>query len=276
MYDFMLGTREEIVADPRRYLLSVKRMLPRWANSLPDSEFHALIDLVAYQDRDRPVFVETGVGASTLLFLHYAMARGGHVYSWDLNGSKASFIRSVAAETLEPHHGRPISDHWTFVSAMSLAPHTGLAAVCQLTDRIDMSMHDSDHTWDTITGEIDSLLPSLADGAIVCVDDANQIYVHTYEPIVNMTRKKAGLPPIEPLADNRDEPHYKRLPSFFEKRFERVEYPKHSFAQRLQEDPFYAWYSADREGMGKLGMERLEDLEGRFVAVQLSGRRDNK
>ena len=59
MYDFMLGTREEIVADPRRYLLSVKRMLPRWANSLPDSEFHALIDLVAYQDRDRPVFVET-------------------------------------------------------------------------------------------------------------------------------------------------------------------------------------------------------------------------
>lgn len=273
MYDFILASPEEIAADPRHYLVSIKRMLPRWANSLPDSEFHALIDLVTLQDRDEPVFVETGVGASTLLFLHYAMARNGRVFSWDMNGSKASFIRSVAAETLEPYHGRPISDHWTFVSSMSLAPHTGLATVCEMTDRIDFSMHDSDHTWETITGEIDSIIPALVDGSIVCVDDANQIYIHTYEPIINMTRKKAGLPPIAPLEGNRGDPHYKNLPEYFARHFEQVERPKHSFAKRLGEDPFYSWYSADRQGMEKLGMERLDDLEGRFVAVQVSGRR---
>ena len=272
MFDFMLGDHAEIEADPRRFLLAIKRMLPRWANSLPDSEFHALIDLIETERRPEPIFVETGVGASSLLFLHYAMASGGKLYSWDMNGSKASFIRGVAVETLEPFHRKPITDHWVFVSSLSLSPHTGLAMLRQMTDRVDMTMHDSDHTWETITGEIDALIPCLGDGALVCVDDANQTFVHTYEPIINMTRKKAGLPSIAPIEGNRSEPHYKRLPAFLRKHFERVEPASSSFLERLQDDPFYNWYNADRAGMNAVGMERLDDLSGRFVAYKVSGR----
>jgi hypothetical protein len=271
MFDFMLGSREEISQDTRHFLVSIKRMLPRWANSLPDSEFHALIDLIELQDSPEPIFVETGVGASTLLFLHYAMARGGKVYSWDMNGSKASFIRSVAAETLEPYHKKALSEHWTFVGSMTLSPHTGLSILPELTSRVDLSMHDSDHTWDTISGEIAALIPCLCDGSIVCVDDANQTFIHTYEPIINITRRKIGLGPIAVQSNNLGEPHYKRLPTFLERHFKNVTVLPTSFEERLKDDPYYSWYSADREAMGNVGMERLDDLAGRFIAMRVAG-----
>lgn len=270
MFDFYLGDRSEIDDDPRGFLVAIKRMLPRWANSLPDSEFHALFDLMSEMPPRGPVFVETGVGASTILFLHFAMSRGGRLYSWDMNGSKASYIRGVAAETLEMYHRKPLADHWVFLNSMSLSPHAGLPILPELTDRVDMSMHDSDHTWETISGEISSILTCLCDGSIICVDDANQTAIHTYEPIVNMTRKKVGLGPIGPLEGNHAEPHYKRLPAYLERFFETVEVVSTSFASRLGQDPFYSWYSADRAGMDSVGMEKLDDLHGRFIALRVA------
>ena len=47
MYDFCLGDKDEIMADEEGYLLSVKRMLPRWLNSIPDSEFIAIHRLLS-------------------------------------------------------------------------------------------------------------------------------------------------------------------------------------------------------------------------------------
>ena len=47
MYDFYFGKKEDIDNDPRKYLLTIKRMLPRWCNSIPDSEFVALYDAVS-------------------------------------------------------------------------------------------------------------------------------------------------------------------------------------------------------------------------------------
>ncbi len=58
MYDFWFGSRDEICANEERYLLFVKRMLPRWSNSIPDSEYLAIHLL--YQ---RSIFVD-GVQSS--------------------------------------------------------------------------------------------------------------------------------------------------------------------------------------------------------------------
>lgn len=71
MYDFMLGTKEEIQSHEKDFLVAVKRMLPRWLNSIPDSEFISICDLAdsqgeKYSNNEKMVFVETGVGASTL------------------------------------------------------------------------------------------------------------------------------------------------------------------------------------------------------------------
>ena len=47
MYDFYFGTRDHIRKDPRKFLLAIKRMLPRWCNSIPDSEYLALYDCLS-------------------------------------------------------------------------------------------------------------------------------------------------------------------------------------------------------------------------------------
>ncbi|MCM1038205.1 MAG: hypothetical protein NC434_02700 [Ruminococcus sp.] len=49
MYDFILGDKETIIKnteEEKKFLLSVKRMLPRWCNSIPDSEFLAIYDVL--------------------------------------------------------------------------------------------------------------------------------------------------------------------------------------------------------------------------------------
>ena len=65
MYDFWFGTHDEICADEEKYLLFVKRMLPRWSNSIPDSEYLAIHHALSTLDLGGrcPVVVETGVGA---------------------------------------------------------------------------------------------------------------------------------------------------------------------------------------------------------------------
>lgn len=274
MYNFYYGTRATIRKDPLRFLLAVKRALPRFANSLPDSAFTHLFDLLSTTvTTRRPVFVETGVGSSTLLLIYFAMLRGGHVLSWDTNSAKASLVRQACADAIEPYFGLSISKHWTFVSSDSLSPHTGLPILPQLAKKVDLSVHDSDHTWATIKGEIEAVVPLLSDGAVVCVDDANQTSVHTYEPIINVTRRKLNLPPIQPLPGNQGVPHYEQIPVLLARHFSGVLLRRGDFDAYLKNDIYYAWYEVDRASMGEVGMERFKTLKGRFGAWQVTKRR---
>ena len=273
MYDLYLGSPAEIRADIRKYLLAVKRMLPRWANSLPDSEFQTVQDLIESRlPHKNPVFVETGIGATTILLLHYAMERDGRLISWDMNGSKASFLRTVAVETLEGLHRKSIAAHWTFVHSSSTSPYTGMPIIGELADRVTLSHHDSDHTWETISGEIGALLPLFEEGGIVCVDDANQVYQTTYEPIINMTRRKLGLGPIAAIPGNTGRPHIERIAELVKREFAVVEDLSVGFEGKLANDLYYSWYSVDRQQMDRVGMERMKELKARFAAYRLSKR----
>jgi hypothetical protein len=246
MYNFYLGGRADIARDTRSFLIAVKRMLPRWANSLPDPEYNVLIDLLGGLRAKKPVFVETGVGASTLALIHFAMAKCGHVYSWDMNSAKGSFVRSVCADTLEPFHRKSIAAHWTFVSSGSLEPHTGLGVLRELTKRVDFTLHDSDHTWNNVRGEIEAVMSLLGPGALVCVDDANQDMVHTYEPIINVTRRKLGLDPIKPLRGNRGRPLFERVPQLLASRFSQIEAVATEMEKYIARDLYYPWYQLKR------------------------------
>lgn len=273
MYNFYFGDRETILNDEIRYLTAVKRNLPRWLNSLPDSEFVALIKLVEERgQKNKPVFVDTGIGASTIALVYLAMKYDGRVVSWDMNSEKASALHQVCSETICQVHGKALTSHWTFVHSSSLDPYTGVGVLGDLVDHVDLSIHDSDHTWKTISGEIAGVLTYINDGGVVCVDDANQVYEHTYEPIVTMQRRKIGLGPIDPIPGNRAEPHYIRIPKMLGESFGDVKDLSGVFDELFDEDLYYRWYNTDRANMNDMGMERFEDLKRRFVAYQVSNR----
>ena len=46
MYDFYFTDKKNIQKDPEKFLIFVKRLLPRWANGIPDSECIAIFRLL--------------------------------------------------------------------------------------------------------------------------------------------------------------------------------------------------------------------------------------
>ncbi len=274
MYDFYFGSREKIESDQERYLLFIKRMLPRWTNSIPDSEYLALHHLLAAADFEgrRPVFVETGVGASSIPLLHHAFKNEGVLYSWDMNGLKGAYLRGVMTDTLAAHHEKALTRHWKFIAYNSHSAGAGLPILGELGVQVDFCFLDSEHTRDVLLGEVERLQPFLRDGAVVAIDDANYDYVHTNTAYVNMVRKKVGLGPLEDPPGNRGKVFYQDVEDFLKTRWKQVEHLSDTYKTSYRSDLFWSYYDADRQAMGEQGMEKLGALEHRFDSWRVRGR----
>jgi hypothetical protein len=276
MYDFYLGSAEAIANDESRYLISVKRMMPRWINSLPDSEFLALAAVLdaqgaAARDAGRSfVAVETGAGASTLALAFYAMKYDGTALSWDMNAAKGSAIRQVAVETMADHFGRHVNAHWRLVASDSLSPYLGLPVLPDLVDHVDVSFHDSEHTWRVLGAELEAVFPEMADGGVVALDDANMAWEHTNVAYVNTFRRKLGLGDVPPIEGNEGEPFHARAARLMDERFERVEHLPDVYKQRYREDPYFAYFNAEFDINVALG-DYDEGLEHRFDSWRVGG-----
>jgi hypothetical protein len=278
MYDFYFGSPDEIARDEIKFLISIKRMMPRWINSIPDTEFIALAKLYDEQGSRLPpggrlVLVETGAGASTLVSAFYALKYDGLAFSWDYNGEKGSHIRTVCNETMANYFHKHVDEHWKLVAHDSLSPYLGLAVLSDLVDHVDVFFHDSEHVWQTVRGELEAVTPLLRDGAIVALDDANQDFLHTNIAYINTFRKKLGLAPVPRAEGNLSEPFYIETERFLQQCWHQVEYLPDLYKQSFRTDPYFAYYDSELEIKASLGTERMERLEHRFDSWRVSGRR---
>lgn len=274
MYDFYFGSREDIQANQAKYLIFVKRMLPRWVNSIPDSEYLAIHNALNTLDLEgrTPVIAETGIGASTIPLVNYVMKHNGVLFSWDINGSKGAFLRSVLTDTLAAHYGKSLFDHWKFIAYSSLSEQLGIDVLGELRVQVDFCFLDSEHTRDVLLGELTRLNPYLRNNAIVAIDDANYSYIHTNISYINMFRKKLGLPPAAAPANNTCAPFYQEVETYLRENWMSVDYLKDTYKLEYQRDIFWTYYSSDREVMGKQGMEHIDALDHRFDSWRVSGR----
>jgi hypothetical protein len=276
MYDFYFGTHDEIARDEIKFLIAIKRMMPRWINSIPDTEFMALAKLLDEQGAaatHKPVFIETGAGASSLAMAFYALKYGGVAYSWDLNAEKGSHIRTVCNETMGIYFQKLVDQHWKLVAFNSLSPQLGLPVLIDLVDYVDLFFHDSEHIWETVQHELHSINPLLGEGAVVALDDANQDYLHTNTAYINTMRRKLGLPGLPRAAENITEPFYLQTERFLQDHWKQVNYLPDLYKQKFRTDPYFAYYDAEFEIKASLGTERLEKLEHRFDSWRVAGRR---
>jgi hypothetical protein len=275
MYDFYLGTKEDIKNDEIKYLISVKRMMPRWVNSLPDTEFIALAKLLDKKGAEKgndeqPVFVETGAGASSLAFAFYALKYNGIAFSWDLNSEKGSIIRTVCTETMGNYFGKHIDNHWKLIAFNSLSPYLGLPILNEMVDHVDLFFHDSEHIWTTIKQEIETIIPLLLDGSIVALDDANLTFMHTNLGYINIFRKKLGLKQAQWPDDNNCEPFYSETKTLLEKYFNIVESLNDVYKEGYKNDPYYEYYNAEFSFNKDAGAVRSEELDHRFDSWQIA------
>lgn len=279
MYDFYFGSDESIKKNEIKFLISIKRMMPRWVNSLPDSEFVALAKLLdeqgtaARKNNRKFVVVETGVGASSLAFIYYAMKYNGMAYTWDTNGEKGSLIRTVCSETMGNYFRMRINNYWQLVAFYSTSQYLGLSILNELDLKIDMFFHDSEHVWTTIENELKLVMPMLKDGAVVALDDANLDFLHTNVAYLNTFRKKLNLPTITDTDDNKTEPFYIKVGELLNSHWEKVDYLQDSYKENCYSDPYFSYYKAEFDINANIGTIRSEALEHRFDSWRVSGRK---
>jgi len=274
MYDFYFGTPEEIRGNEEKFLLSIKRMMPRWCNSILDSEYLAIGEILEKEcPKNRPILVETGSGASSIVMLHFAFKYEGLLFTWDIVGPKGAYLRGVCTDSLQRHHKKNIFDHWQFIAYDSLSPQLGLAILPELTDRVDMCFIDSQHTLDQLIGELEILNPLFHDGSIICMDDGNYTWRHTNYSYINMFRRKLQLPELKSPPENICEPFWMEVERHLKTGWEQVEPVENSYRQRCTQDMFQSYYAAERELMAETGMQKISELEELFWAWKIKGRK---
>ena len=252
--------------------------MPRWVNSLPDSEFLALAEIVNQQGKNikpgnKLVTVETGAGASTLVFAFYAMKYNGIAYSWDYNSEKGSLIRTICNETMCNYFKKHINDYWKLIGHDSLSPYLGLPILHNLVNHVDVFFHDSEHTWNTVKAEIETVNPLLIDGSVVAIDDANQDFLHTNMAYINTYRKKLGLGAIDEVSNNNSGAFYINAQELLSSKWENVEHIQDLYKKSYMNDPYFAYYDSEFEIKSSLGTERLNNLEHRFDSWRVVNRK---
>lgn len=267
MYDFYFGDN----IDEEKYLISVKRMLPKWCNSIPDSEYIALYRIA--KDIKHPIFVETGVGASTIPLAYLALKNDGKLYSWDICGEKGSYIRNILTETHCNIIDRNINSHWKFIGYDSRDKHLGIPIVGELEEKVDLSFHDSRHTIMNLQQELECVNPLLVNGSVVAIDDGNYSNKQKDYAYINIMRKKLGLPEVESPQYNKSDFFYKEVDYFLKLRWKNVEHIKDYYKENYKNDLFFNYYGAEIDIRASLNMEKIDNLEHRFDAWKVSDRK---
>lgn len=266
MYDFYFGSQKDINNDEEKYLLSIKRMMPKWMNSIPDTEFIAINEVSKKVEKENPVFVETGLGASSIVLLYNAIKNNGVLYSWDTNAEKASQIRTVCTETICKHLECDINKHWKVINYLSTSDYAGLSILNELKLKVDLFFHDSEHVLDVILEELNIVSKFMSSKAIICMDDANYNFKHTNSGYINVVRKKIGLPPIPDLENNKSRSFYIEVEEFLNTKFKLVQKIDDSYKYNFDKDIFFSYFNNELKIKAELKMENLEDLKHRFDA----------
>ena len=272
MYDFHFGTNKDIKKDPKKYLLTIKRMMPRWCNSIPDSEFLAIYDAVEdIEMPEKPTFVETGSGASTIVLCYLALKNNGELYTWDTNGSKLFYLRSIINDTLMKYFSnKNLSNHWKHIAYNSNSEFMGIKILKELNKKVNVCFLDSEHTMLVLKQEVMDVSEVLDKEALVAIDDGNYTYKYQNTSYINMLRTKHNLSPIDNPYDNICKCFWEEIDYLLRKKFSQVNHIDDTYKKTYQSDLFWSYYNSDRDMMNKLSMEKTDDLEHRFDAWKIN------
>lgn len=272
MYDFYFGDKKKIENDPLKWLIAIKRMLPRHINSIPDSEYVALYNALRSEPiPDKPVLVETGCGASTLILLEYAIRFGGELYTWDISGDKIAIMRSIITDTLIKHFDEAnLFKCWKYVSFNSNSDLAGIKMLKEMNKSVHACFFDSEHTSNVLLKEVKDTTDLMKNGGIIALDDANYSYKYQNTAYINMIRTKHGLPAVDDPIDNKTNPFWQEVESILKRKFAQVEKIDDTYKKDFQNDIFWSYYNADRNTMAELNMEKNNDLMHRFDAWKVN------
>ena len=267
MYDFTFGDQSFIKKNPEKFLLFVKHLLPRFLNSVPDSIFLNIflaLKKIGKLKKKKLVILETGCGSSTLALALYCALYGGKLYSWDINQTKGSLIRTVLNESIGRSLNVDVNKIWTFIGTSSTNPYTGIEVLKELSLKVDYCFLDSAHNSEHLLNELNCIEKISSKNFYVALDDAYTNQAKINYPYVNMVRNKIGLKKVNDKKDNMSNSFYKEVNKFYlSKKYSIKTLTNNIVGKKISRDIYLSYYKSDFNFMKKVGL--VKNPQKRFV-----------
>ncbi len=246
MYNYIYGQKKEILNQPKNFLIFIKRLLPKYANSLPDSGAITLLDMVKKLGNKKSSIIETGVGASTISLFLAAYLYNKKLYSFDHNPDKISLIRTVINESICAPLNIKSSDYWTPIASNSVDMHTGINCLSEFKENFNFGFFDSAHSLRFLLEEVSTFYKIANKNFILGIDDGEKINNRDFHfDFVNMIRTKINLKKIKNPKSNECNFFYKEINSFLKKNSMKVVKLKTFFEKNLENDLYFNFFGND-------------------------------
>jgi len=271
MYDFTFGNIKLIKKKPENYLIFIKHLLPRFLNSLPDilcvAIFKDLKKLSRHKKKKLNI-LETGCGSSTIALLLHCALYGGKVYTWDINPSKGSLLKTVISETIGSSFNININKIWKFIPSSSTNKYTGIEILKEISTKIDYAFLDSAHTAKHLIDELEILSKNSSKKIFLSIDDAYTTQSELNLPYVNMLRNKIELQEIRENQKNPTNSFMNIVINFFNKKDFKIKVLTNDYVSKnLKKDIYFKYYSSDFKFMKKIGL--VKNSSKRFATFQI-------
>ena len=243
MYDFHFDEKKKILNDPENFLIFVKKLLPRWLNGIPDSECLAIFKILQKRKIGKnTVAIETGCGASTLAFFLHCCLNKTKFFSWDTNGSKGSYLRTIINESICQPLNVNVNNIWKFIPYFSTDKYAGIQILKELNLKTDFGFFDSSHTLLQVQSEIKEFEKVSSNNFYIALDDAYYTKKKINFTFLNIIRTKLKLKRVEEPKDNKCLPFYEEIYTYLNKKYKKVYKVDDYYKKNFHKDDWFNYY----------------------------------
>jgi hypothetical protein len=246
MYNYIFGTKKDILKQPKNFLIFVKRLLPKYANSLPDSGAITLFNMIKKLGNKRSSIIETGVGASTIALFLASYIYKKKLYSFDHNPDKISLLKTVIHESICIPLNIKLTDFWTPIPSNSVDKFTGINCLSEFKENFNFGFFDSAHSLDFLSKEIIYFHKIANKNFIIGIDDGEKINNKEFHfDFINMIRSKIGLKKIKNPSSNTCDYFYKEVHEILLSKSNKVMKLRTFFEKNLENDLYFNFFGND-------------------------------
>jgi hypothetical protein len=271
MFDFIYDRKKNILKNPEKFIIFVKRLLPKYANSLPDSAAISIFREIKKLKGSNNLIIETGVGASTIVLFLASYIYKKKLFTFDINPDKISLMRQVINDAICRPLKINIFDYWTYVPSNSLDKYTGIPALEGFKRKPQFAFLDSYHSLEHLKKEVMEFSKIASKEFILGIDDGHLINSRFFPfGYTNMVRQKMGLKKISNPKQNNSPSFFVEINNLLKKNFKSVNILKTFFQKNYQNDLWFNYFGADIFYDAKYDKKNIDDFKYTNIFKKLS------
>ncbi len=261
MYNYLFGSKRDILKNPKNFLIFVKRLLPKYANSIPDSGAITLFDMVKRLGTKKSSIIETGVGASTIALFLASFFFNKKLYSFDHNPDKISLLRTVINESICTPLNIKSSDYWIPIPSSSNDEFTGINCLLEFKENFNFGFFDSAHSLNILLKEILSFHKIANNKFILGIDDGEKVNNKEFHyDFTNMIRSKIKLKKIKNPKTNQCDFFFNEVEKFLSERSKKTRKLKTFFEKNFEKDLYFNYFGYDTSYEAKQDKKNIDNF----------------